>query len=90
MNRKVVVICKHILEDPTCAKCAFKTESADCSDSGWQFLCGEKNHSTEDARIVSVEEVMQMIPSSISILESSEPAQFLFDGETWVRSDGNV
>ena len=87
MNENVVIICKHVLDDPSCVKCAFKTEPTDRSDSGWQFLCGEKSHSEEDARIVSLEEIKQIIPSTISILETSEPSAFVFDGNRWIRQD---
>jgi hypothetical protein len=87
MDRKVVIICKHLLNKPSCAKCAFKTEPVDCSDSGWQFFCGEINHSEEDAKIVSMEELKQMIPSAIPILGSPAPSTFVFDGSSWVNRE---
>ena len=90
MNGKAVIVCKHVLCDPSSVKSAFKTEPIDCSDSGWQFFCGEKSHSAEDARIVSVEEIKQLIPSAISILENLELGAFRFDGGNWVLSAANA
>ena len=87
MNGIGVIICKHVLDNPSCVGYAFKTEPVECADSGWQFLCREKSHSEEDARVVSMEEIKQMIPSAISILETSEASTFVFDGNNWVRRD---
>lgn len=87
MKGNAVIICKHVLDDPSCVEHAFKGEPIECADSGWQFLCGAKSHSEEDARVVSMEEIKQMIPSAISILETSEASTFVFDGTNWVRRD---
>ena len=47
--------CNHILDD----KQEILYVSHD-NDSSWQFLCGNNNHSEEDARIVSIEQITKI------------------------------
>ena len=82
---KAVIVCKHILDDPSCVKCAFRTESTEPSDSGWQILCGKTSHSEEEAKVVSEEEIKQLIPSIVSFWETQYPCMFTFECNKWVR-----
>lgn len=77
MNKRAAIVCKHVLDNPACAKHALRTASTDPSDSGWQVLCDRESHTAEDARIVSVHELMQLIPMMESIIENPAP----FTGE---------
>ena len=88
MNGKYAIVCKHVLDAPSCAKCAFKTTPSDLDDSGWQFLCGEREHSAGDARILSVAEIMALLPSAAAIIDAKELGLFVFDGSRWSRLDG--
>ncbi len=85
MSSKAVVVCEHVLADPKCVKCAFRTEAAEPSDSGWQFLCGAKNHTSEEAKVILEDEIKQLIPSVLSIWDTTSPCMFVFDGAGWVR-----
>ncbi len=81
---KVVIVCKHVLDDPSCVKCAFKTESTEPSDSGWQFLCGAEIHTEEDAKVVYEDEIKQLIPSISQIWEAQDSAMFVLEDNKWV------
>ena len=83
---KVVIVCKHVLDDPACVRCAFRTEPVESSDSGWQILCGADCHSGEEAKVLSEDEVKNLIPSVASIWESKAPCMFVFDGKEWAQS----
>jgi len=84
MNRKATIICKHVLDDPSCAKFAFRMPAEDVADSGWQVLCDRNAHSSEDAKIVSVDELKKLIPSIASILGAPCPCMFVFENGTWI------
>lgn len=88
MNGKYAIVCKHVLDAPSCAKCAFKTTPLDFDDSGWQFICEEREHSVEDARILSVAEIIALLPSAATIIDAKESGLFVFDGCRWSRLDG--
>ena len=53
------LICNHILED----NYSILYVAHDEDDGMWQFLCGKENHSTDDARIISLEEAVTLDPS---------------------------
>ena len=80
---KAVIICKHVLDNPSCVKCACKTEPSEASDSGWQFLCGAESHAAEDAKVVSEDEIKKLIPSVSQIWEAKAPCTFILDGDRW-------
>ena len=82
---KAVIICEHLLDDPSCVKHAFRTEPTESSDSGWQVLCEKTAHSEDEAKVVSEEEIKQMIPSIVSILGAQAPCMFTYECNKWVR-----
>ena len=84
MNGSAVIICKHLLDDPTCAKVAIRTEPVEPADSGWQVLC-DLAHDPGDAKVVSVDELKRLVPSVAPILDTPAPCTFVFDGEGWTR-----
>lgn len=57
------IVCCHVLEKSS--PILYVTHDED--DGMWQFLCGESNHNEETARIVSLEQVVEM-DSSINDL----------------------
>ena len=67
-NIDAAIVCSHILADPSCVKYAFRTPPTDSSDSGWQFLCDKKSHSGKDAKVISADDLVHLIPSGASIL----------------------
>lgn len=56
-NNKAVFICCHVLEEN---KPILYVKHDDEGD--WQFLCGE-NHTTEDARVIALQEIINIDPS---------------------------
>jgi hypothetical protein len=45
-------------------------------DSGWQFLCGTFGHETSDAALWLLEEVAQLDPSVLPILDAEPESSF--------------
>ena len=84
MNRKATIICKHVIADPSCAKFAVRMHAEDVADSGWQVLCDRNAHYSEDAKIVSLDELKNLIPSITSILETPCPCMFAFENGNWI------
>ena len=66
-------------------KYAFRTPPTDSSDSGWQFLCDKKSHSGKDAKVISADELVHLIPSGASILETPPQCAFVFERNCWHR-----
>jgi hypothetical protein len=84
-NIDAAIVCSHILADPSCVKHAFRTPPTDSSDSGWQFLCDKKSHSGKDAKVISADELVHLIPSGASILETPPQCAFVFERNCWHR-----
>ncbi|WP_224772854.1 immunity protein Imm33 domain-containing protein [Pelagicoccus enzymogenes] len=60
--------CKHVLEENK----PILYVSHDEEDGGWQFLCGAENHEEEDARIVSLLEIVKIDPRVNALYEMPE------------------
>ena len=69
-SKKAVFTCCHIIEQSKPILYVKHDEEGD-----WQFLCGE-NHTTEDARIVALQEIINIDPSvsKISNLKRGQTA----------------
>ena len=69
-SKKAVFTCCHIIEQSKPILYIKHDEEGD-----WQFLCGE-NHTTEDARIVALQEIINIDPSvsKISNLKRGQTA----------------
>ena len=91
-NIDAAIVCSHILADPSCVNAAGTGEFSDAvkaktdsSDSGWQFLCDKKSHSGKDAKVISADELIHLIPSGASILETPPQCAFVFERNCWHR-----
>ncbi|MCF7958803.1 MAG: DUF2185 domain-containing protein [Phycisphaerae bacterium] len=58
-DRRYAIICSHISEENYPILYAFRDESKDESDSGWQFLCNSgMQEDVDNAQIWAVDEVI--------------------------------
>lgn len=53
------LVCRHVLEQD--APILYVTHDAD--DGTWQFLCGETNHASDDAKFIALVEAVRIDPS---------------------------
>ncbi len=86
MPGTAAIICKHVMENGGKARFAYRAEPVNPDDSGWQILC-DLAHELGDAKIVAVDEIKKLVPSTASILDTSPPCAFVFDGEKWTKRE---
>jgi hypothetical protein len=70
------IICKHISDEKLPILRATRDEPLEPEDSGWQFICGIHKHETADAALWSLEEVAQLDPSLLTILDAEPGTSF--------------
>jgi hypothetical protein len=68
--RQSAIVCDEIALQRVPILNAERSESADASDSGWQFLCGQ-SHNAHSAKIWALREVLEYDPSLIPHIELS-------------------
>ena len=76
------IICKHVSDGQHPILLATRGEPLQPEDSGWQFLCGTFNHTTSDAALWLLEEVAQLDPSLLPILDAEPLSSFRRSGIT--------
>lgn len=75
------MVCRHVLDDG--APVLYVTHDAD--DGMWQFLCGAEDHTSEDARMVSLGQVVGIDPSvdELHDMPTGMGAERAAAGERW-------
>ncbi len=61
-----IITCSHVLEKSY--KVLYVSHDAD-EDEDWQFLCGIESHCVDDARIISLKEILNIDNSLLSIAD---------------------
>jgi len=73
------IVCSHVAVDGDAILRAMRNEPIQAEDSGWQFMCGRREHDDEDdAQVWSISHVLREERTLQDLL--NEPA-----GTTWVR-----
>jgi hypothetical protein len=70
------IICKHVSDGQHPILMATRGTQLQPEDSGWQFLCGTFGHDASDAALWLLEEVAQLDPSLLPILDAEPESSF--------------
>ena len=70
------IICKHVADGGLPILMATRGTALVPEDSGWQFLCGTLSHSASDAALWLLQEVAQLDPSLMPILDAEPESSF--------------
>jgi hypothetical protein len=69
------IVCEHIANSGSPVLSAFRTESDEPADSGWQFFCGTGDENPDNAKLWSVEEVLEFEPSLTPFIDEPPNVQ---------------
>jgi hypothetical protein len=70
------IICKHVADRSHPILAAVRGGARVPEDSGWQFHCDTFSHSTSDAALWLLEEVAQLDPTLLPILDAEPESSF--------------
>jgi len=79
-DNKACIACVHVLNGESVL--VFSHES----DGDLQFMCGRKRHTIDEARVVDVDDILQLHPDLVSlpVVEMGHLAERLDPNEEWV------
>ena len=63
------IVCGHIADSEAPIICAQRDMPEEAADSGWQFLCGAESEDWAEARVWSVDEVLQIAPDLAEFID---------------------
>ncbi|HBS29538.1 MAG TPA: hypothetical protein DEB06_08840 [Phycisphaerales bacterium] len=68
-DRRAVFVCVHVLDGRCPILWGCRDEPSEPGDSGWQFVCDRVDESTATAKLIAVEELAQIDPSIIDLID---------------------
>jgi hypothetical protein len=82
ISRSAAIVCVHVANDGLPIRVARRDESVDPVDTGWQFHCDVHGHGGDkDALVVAVEEIVDLDPTVLPLLDSPPKTAFRRDSE---------
>jgi hypothetical protein len=68
-RRCAAIVCAHVAAGRSPILLAERSEPEEAADSGWQFLCGVEHEDWTEAKVWSVQEVIDTDPSLAALID---------------------